>query len=316
MVEVRIPERVKQYKITRILGQGSFAVVALGINEQTDEKVAIKIVDRQKMVDLGMIQYLENELRLLPRFNHPSIVKVFDIIYEKDIVMIVMEYLNNFDIQTHLNRHTFFSNKEKMNILYKILTGMEYLHKRGVSHRDIKPDNIIFDCNFEPKLVDFGLCRENGNCLSSFCGTEYFIAPEILKGTVYDGLKSDIWSFGVTAHLLITNEYPWEEMSSHRFMNELKRGTLNIKSQISGILANLINSCLSMNPNERPSASTLVAEFKLMIDTKYQYRNTNSDKILVPKLQGHKNIVTSVSRHSNILNSIPIPQIRVRRINN
>ena len=201
---IRIPSSVGRYRILRQIGKGGFAVVVQAVDTKTNQFVAIKIVSRQEIQRQNNMIYLENELRLCSRFDHPSIVKVFDIIYEEDIIMIVMEYFHNGDLQSLISQGILLSFDECVRISYKILDALAYLHKRGICHRDIKPGNILFDDSFNPKLIDFGLAKENADVLSTYCGTLWYIAPEIVKNSEYDGRKADIWAFGVTLHLLST----------------------------------------------------------------------------------------------------------------
>ncbi|KAI5510762.1 protein kinase protein, partial [Trichomonas vaginalis G3] len=177
---IRIPSSVGRYKILRQIGKGGFAVVVQAVDTKTNQFVAIKIVSRQEIQRQNNMIYLENELRLCSRFDHPSIVKVFDIIYEEDIIMIVMEYFQNGDLQSLISHGIRLSFEECIRISYQILEGLTYLHKRGISHRDIKPENILFDDAYNPKLVDFGLAKENSDALSTYCGTAWYIAPEIV----------------------------------------------------------------------------------------------------------------------------------------
>ena len=172
--------------------------------------------------------------------------------------MIIMEYLPNGDLQTLLERGMCFALDEQVTIAYKILDALNYLHQRGVSHRDIKPENILFDAQLQPKLIDFGRSRENASALSTFCGTAFYMAPELVNENVYDGRKSDIWAFGITCHVLAAQRFPWPMKSEVQIIKEIQDNTLEINIEPDGIMAEKIKKALDFNPKERSSAIELM----------------------------------------------------------
>ncbi|EAX89605.1 CAMK family protein kinase [Trichomonas vaginalis G3] len=256
--QIRIPQHVHKYKIIKRLGNGSFAVVVLGKDEKTGELVAIKILDRSQVMSNGILQYVENELRLASRFDHPNVVKVYDIIYEEDIIMIIMEYLPNGDLQTVLTNNTIFTYNEQVRITHGIINGLCYLHQRNVAHRDIKPENILFDAHFNPKLIDFGLSRETKSSLSTFCGTPCYLAPEIILDNKYNPFKSDVWALGLTIHILTNLCFPFRYEGEAEYLKSIKNKTLTIRNQSHGILGEIISMCLVEYPNRRASASQIL----------------------------------------------------------
>lgn len=254
-----VPRVIGKYKVIRNIGNGGFAKVVLAIDSKTEKLYAIKVVSRDQIVKLGLLNYLENELRLSARFDHPNIVKIYDIIYLKDVICIVMEYLSNGDLQTLIASGFTFSFPEQVRIMKELLSGLSYLHKRGVSHRDIKPENVLFDQNFHPKLIDFGLSRENSSNMKTCCGTILYMAPEIIcSNSGYDGMKSDIWSFAVTFHLLCNKNYPWDKHSEIQLMKDFKCNSLQLRILSNGIIGKILSMCLNFDPSERPTAQKLI----------------------------------------------------------
>lgn len=279
-----VPQVVGPYKVTKIIGRGAFAVVALGINEKTEEKVALKVIDRAAMMNTNSLQYIEAELRLSTRFNHPSIVKIYDVFYLPQYIVIAMEYLPNNNLISHIVDGVFFTYQEKIELLTKVLEGMEYLHSKNIAHRDIKPENILFDANFQPKLIDFGLSCENADAMTTFCGTVQYMSPEMIRNNSYNALKADIWAFGVTAHLFITKEFPWMFTSDAKHIDNIKTGKLQLNNICGSNIGKIIEKCLEFDPEKRPTARELLQMFNSSECLKTRARNVLSDKIIVPKL--------------------------------
>ncbi|EAX98395.1 CAMK family protein kinase [Trichomonas vaginalis G3] len=255
---IRVPSQIGKYHVLRTLGRGGFAVVVLAVDTKTKKQYAIKIVDRQCMVKKNRLQYLENELRLSARLDHPNVIKVHEVIYEEDIILIVMDYVDGGDLQSLISQGIRFSVEEQVRISLQILSALEYLHKRGIAHRDIKPSNILFDRDMNPVLIDFGLAKENASSLSTVCGTSFFMPPEVICGTDYDGTKGDIWSFGITLHVLCSLELPFQFNGDFNFIKSIYNNSLILEIKPQGLMGLVIKNCLTVDPQERPTSSQIM----------------------------------------------------------
>ena len=260
--DMKFPKQVKGYELIRFINNGGFAYVFQARDIKKKQIVALKFVSREIFGEPVNLINFEKELRIFARLDHPNIAKYYGTIYFDDYIIIVMEYLSggplteivacNFNIiqpQTYLRW-----GKE-------VLEALQYLHERNIVHRDIKPDNIIFDDLMRAKLVDFGLSTEYGygkRC-STPCGTPFFTAPEIITDAHYDGPKADIWSFGVTFYLLITKTFPFPEMNQKQYINNIHNLDSLIDRSNTGMFSQILDHCLCVSPKERYTASQLLA---------------------------------------------------------
>ncbi|EAX91244.1 CAMK family protein kinase [Trichomonas vaginalis G3] len=249
--KITIPNYIGHYKVIKTIGKGGFAVVVLAIDTRNQQKVAIKIIDRKEVEKQELLTYLENELRLSARFDHPNIVKVYDILYDPERIMIIMEYVPNGDLQTLIFRGISFTLEEQLNICYEILQALQYLHHRGISHRDLKPENILFDLKFHPKIIDFGLSKEKCEKLHTYCGTTLYMAPEVILCDTYDGSKADVWAFGVTAHILAAQAFPWGLKSEAQYLKCIQMQDISIDVIPKGIIGLIISKSLIFDPAQR-----------------------------------------------------------------
>ncbi|KAH0794635.1 CAMK family protein kinase [Histomonas meleagridis] len=115
-----------------------------------------------------------------------------------------MEYAQNGELFNFLVRKKKLSVELAMDFFRQIVLAIEYLHWHGICHRDLKPENILLDSNNQIKVADFGFARwVKHNITETSCGSPHYAAPEVIKGTPYDGRKADIWSLGVILYALL-----------------------------------------------------------------------------------------------------------------
>ena len=253
-----IPRSFGNYQVLSVINVGELASIYKCYNKKLNQFFTCKVVRRDELLKKGDFQKFEREIRILERIQHPNIVQVQEILYLKDYIVIVMEYLPNGDLFAHIDHKTLFTERQMLNIAYQILKALEYLHSRGIAHRDIKPENIVFDDNMVPKLVDFGLCRDTSNLMSTQCGTIFYSAPEVIKSGKYDGAHCDMWSFGVTMYALATGCLPWDEPNPIRFMQKIIKNDIKLRIDLSGPLNDLVSKCLRISPKMRPTATELL----------------------------------------------------------
>ena len=253
-----IPKSFGNYQVLSVINVGEFASLYKCYNTKINQFFTCKVVEREELVKRGDLQKFERELRIHERMQHPNIVQVQEILYLKDYIVIVMEYLPNGDLFAHIDHRTLFTERQMLDIAFQILRALSYLHSRGITHRDIKPENIVFDDNMVPKLVDFGLCRDTTNLMSTKCGTIFYSAPEVIQSGRYDGEHCDIWSFGVTMYALATGCLPWDEPNPIRFMQRILKNDINMKIDLKGPLYLLVSRCLQVSPKMRPTADELL----------------------------------------------------------
>lgn len=189
------------YGFVKVLGEGHFGRVLLAKDRRTHDKFAVKVIRKEKS-ELRNATLIQRELEILRLVNHKNIVRLYDLFDTTDKLYLVLEYMPGghlFEVLS--NRGIHFSEERASIIVRDILEGLEYLHERGIVHRDVKPENILLDSTtwpFTTKIADFGLSNflaPNTGVLASKVGTPYFCAREVVTNENY-GTKADLWSVG------------------------------------------------------------------------------------------------------------------------
>lgn len=275
---------VDHYQIIGKLGAGSNAKVKLARDTRTDAQVALKVMKKNNGIFSRHLVQFQNEIQALNGLNHPHIVRVLDFsecaVYNSksgkqfDVIYIVMELLPNgelFDVLFYTGR----MEAPIARVYFKqLLNAVESCHAAGITHRDLKPDNILFDEHFNLKIADFGFAgptkgRDGSGLLNTQLGTDFYAAPEIFLDEPYSGVSADLFSCGVilfillnqkpafgkahrTNHLynlfLTENDSFWDHHSSDK-----PRGFFSSDFKA------LINGLLAFDPARRPTLQQVLA---------------------------------------------------------
>jgi serine/threonine protein kinase len=225
------------------IAHGSFSIIFKGKSKDTSTNIAIKKITR--VLDK---KYLDSEIQLLKTLNHPNIITFYQEIYDHSDIYLVFEYCNN----GHLGNYIETKSKENdYKFLVEILYGLEYLFLNNITHRDIKPQNILIKDN-QIKISDFGFaknCSED-DLLGTFCGSPLYMAPELFQMSSYTS-KSDIWSLGVILYELIVKSHPYPSKNRTELITKLKSNSIDFSMISDPLLQDFISKMLKVNPEER-----------------------------------------------------------------
>ena len=177
-------KKIGNYILGKKLGQGTFGIVVLAKHEITGENVAIKILDKDKIVRESDKTRLEREIRIMKNMYHNNIVQLYQVIENSKELFIVMEYISGKELFDYIIHKKNLEELESCKFYQQIISGIEYLGKTKVAHRDLKPENLLLDSKKNIKIVDFGLSNTyfQDELLSTACGSPCYAAPQMLKG--------------------------------------------------------------------------------------------------------------------------------------
>jgi serine/threonine protein kinase len=207
------------YRIEEKLGSGGMADVYLGVQEVLSRKVAIKVLAAEMMQNQQVLERFLNEARTASRLEHPNIVTIHDVGQVEDTCYIVMEYLPESLISRIKNSpDNKIQPREVFRILKRMAMALDYAHREGFIHRDIKPDNILFRKDNTPVLVDFGIARavDSSAQLTTtgmIIGTPHYMSPEQCQGEKIDH-QSDLYSLGIVLYEMLTGDIPYRADSA------------------------------------------------------------------------------------------------------
>ena len=255
---------LNDYIIGNTIGTGAYGIVKYGIHKTTNRKVAIKIYDKSKLVDISRQKSVQGEIKILTKIDHVNIVKLYQTIDTPKFLYIILEFVSGCSLSTLLKRkinrkmEEFEANK----IFRELLMALDYCHSKGVTHRDIKLENTLVDQNNTVKLIDFGFatCFSNEKTVKMFCGTPSYMAPEIVARKEYIGPPVDIWAAGVLLYALITGNFPFRANCDKDLYRQILKGNYLVPEYISLAARHLIAKMLSVDPNKRAKASELLKD--------------------------------------------------------
>ena len=260
---INIPTSFHGYKFIDVLGFGSTSAVILVEEEDTGERFSAKVIPKKYIKMKKLYNQINTEINVLKRVNHPNIVKfheyfVFTNELHESYVAIIMEYCENSDLLTYVNEEGFDDEEQKQKIIKQFLDAIKYLHKKGIAHGDIKPENILLDSNFNVKLSDFGFSKTNlisGD--ESKSGTLYYAAPELFVKGNFDSLKTDIWSIGITLYCLDQNDFPYIVGDQDFVIDQITSLNFHLNDNISSSLLKIFKRCTAC-PEKRPNIDELM----------------------------------------------------------
>ncbi|KAF4002058.1 Protein kinase domain family protein [Saccharomyces cerevisiae] len=215
------------------------------------------------------------ELEVLQKLNHPRIVRLKGFYEDTESYYMVMEFVSGGDLMDFVAAHGAVGEDAGREISRQILTAIKYIHSMGISHRDLKPDNILIEQD-DPvlvKITDFGLAKVqgNGSFMKTFCGTLAYVAPEVIRGkdtsvspdeyeerNEYSSLV-DMWSMGCLVYVILTGHLPFSGSTQDQLYKQIGRGSYHegpLKDfRISEEARDFIDSLLQVDPNNRSTAA-------------------------------------------------------------
>ena len=285
----------KNYEFISMLGHGAFGKVRLYRDRNyKDLLFAIKTLKKEGIPEY-QFNLLKSEVSILSNLDHPNIVKYFGTFEDDYYIHILMEYLKGHDLNKIINlkKYTGFEEKDMSKIIQQLLKALSFIHSKGIVHRDIKPDNILFSNKKDYstlKLIDFGLATTKSDRKS--VGTPYFMSPEMINGDSCP--KSDIWSVGIIVYYMLTEKYAFYEKkpnNDHKehhknkektLFEKIKKGDYDINPLIeikcSDEVIDFVKNCLKKSTRERYDTQQCLNHAWIK-----KYDSKNDSNILISK---------------------------------
>ncbi|KAG6497717.1 CBL-interacting protein kinase 18-like [Zingiber officinale] len=244
-----------KYEVGRMLGKGTFAKVYYARNLKTSQSVAIKVIEKDKVMMGGLNDQIKREISVMRLVRHPNIVELYEVMATKSKIYFVLEYAKGGELFDKVAKGKL---KEDVARKYfkQLITSVDFCHSRGVYHRDLKPENILLDENENLKISDFGLSalaesRRQDGLLHTTCGTPAYVAPEVISRKGYDGAKADIWSCGVILFVLMAGYLPFHDPNLMEVYRKIRKAEFKCPNWFPLEVRRLLVRILDPNPNTR-----------------------------------------------------------------
>ena len=253
------------YKVIKLLGEGSFGKAFLCSKDSPDSLCVIKQIVIEEMSESDKKDVF-NEANILAKLDHQNIIKfyeVFDSKKPKHTLNIVTEYADGGDLSEKIKSQgkTPFKETEILDYFTQICLALKHIHDKKIIHRDLKSGNVFLMKSGLVKLGDFGIAKgfeKTMDKAKTMVGTPYYLSPEIVEGKPYDN-KSDIWSLGVLLYEMMTFKMPFNANSLPMLSAKIIRGNYTPPPSVyTKDLREIVSKCLTVNPKGRPSISEIL----------------------------------------------------------
>ncbi|XP_029001164.1 serine/threonine-protein kinase BRSK2-like isoform X9 [Betta splendens] len=243
---------VGPYRLEKTLGKGQTGLVKLGIHCVTCQKVAIKIVNREKLSE-SVLMKVEREIAILKLIEHPHVLKLHDVYENKKYLYLVLEHVSGGELFDYLVKKGRLTPKEARKFFRQIISALDFCHSHSICHRDLKPENLLLDEKNNIRIADFGMAslQVGDSLLETSCGSPHYACPEVIRGEKYDGRKADAWSCGVILFALLVGALPFDDDNLRNLLEKVKLGVFHMPHFIPPDCQNLLRGMIEVDPNKR-----------------------------------------------------------------
>ncbi|KAL4101894.1 hypothetical protein PRIC1_005642 [Phytophthora ramorum] len=259
---------IGEYVLGETIGKGTFGKVKLGLHLLTGEKVAVKILEKKRIVQAADVERVAREIKILKRNRHPNVIQLYEVIDSPERIFLIMEHVDGGEMFEYIVAHHRIREPEAAFLFRQIVDGLAYLHSNEVTHRDLKPENLLLQANRhhnprqhqqQPpptllvKIVDFGLSNmhDGGRLLRTACGSPCYAAPEMIQGRMYHGPVADMWSLGVVLFAMVCGFLPFEDSNTNLLYKKILSANYKMPTFLSANAQDLIRRILETDPEKR-----------------------------------------------------------------
>ncbi|XP_007955483.1 serine/threonine-protein kinase BRSK1 [Orycteropus afer afer] len=245
---------VGPYRLEKTLGKGQTGLVKLGVHCVTGQKVAIKIVNREKLSE-SVLMKVEREIAILKLIEHPHVLKLHDVYENKKYLYLVLEHVSGGELFDYLVKKGRLTPKEARKFFRQIVSALDFCHSYSICHRDLKPENLLLDEKNNIRIADFGMAslQVGDSLLETSCGSPHYACPEVIKGEKYDGRRADMWSCGVILFALLVGALPFDDDNLRQLLEKVKRGVFHMPHFIPPDCQSLLRGMIEVEPEKRLS---------------------------------------------------------------
>ncbi|KAK6930369.1 NAF domain [Dillenia turbinata] len=257
--------RLGKYELGRTVGEGNFGKVKFAKHLDSGQSFAVKILEKNRILDLKISDQIKREIGTLKLLKHPNVVLLHEVLASKTKIYMVLEYVTGGELFDKIATKGKLPEAEGRKLFQQLIDGVSYCHDKGIFHRDLKLENILVDEKGNIKISDFGLSalpqhlRDDG-LLHTTCGSPNYVAPEVLANRGYDGACSDVWSCGVILFVILTGFLPFDDRNLAVLYQKIFKGDIQMPKWLSPGARNLIGRILDPNPITRISIAEIKAD--------------------------------------------------------
>ncbi len=275
-----IPQNIGKYEVIRELGRGAMGVVYFGHDPFAGRDVAIKVALPEALQDERQgARYRKmffNEAKVAGMLKHPNIIQVHDAGVENEISFIVMEYVGgNRSMYDYTRPDSLLPIEDVVRLIFKCVRALDYAHRQGVVHRDVKPRNILLTTDHEVKIGDFSVALMTlpdtvETQIHGYIGSPLYMSPEQIREDDITH-QSDIFSIGTVLYELLTGRHPFHADSLpaiiYQIQNKIHVPLKELRRDVPDVLAQIINRALKKDPRDRyKNGLDLAADLSLVFD--------------------------------------------------
>jgi BR serine/threonine kinase len=286
---------VGRYRVDRVVGEGTTSRVYHVTHLDSDQPFAMKSVAKSDFPSHPTLdRKLRREIAVLTVCKHPNILRLVEVLESTSHVHVILEFAERGELFDFLISHPSLPEAAAVIIFRDLIYGVDYLHSRGICHRDLKAENILLDASGRAKIADFGFA-DIARIDDRQCGSPHYMAPEVVCGRQYDPRRADVWSLGVVLFAMVAGRLPFTGTGIKSIVRRIEVCEY-VMPNVSTLLSDLIGRMLTREPERRITVTEIKRHewFRQAVDPAYVWPETvigrgrvTSVPAAVQKVLGH-----------------------------